>query len=94
MTTQTAPARPVGISSRKDAADPGPLRAAHTPNFPALSLATAEPCWTYDRLWVHAELTHPGLLKKSEKNAAALRGFEPFRRTLDNEPCRVHGRRA
>src|SRR5262245_38228168 len=36
MTAQTAPARPVGISSRNGAADPGPLSAGHTQNFPAL----------------------------------------------------------
>ena len=36
MTTQTAPARPAPVSSRNEMADPGPLHAAHTPNFPAL----------------------------------------------------------
>ena len=36
MTTQTAPARPAPVSSRNGTADPGPLHAAHTPNFPAL----------------------------------------------------------
>src|SRR4051812_48967145 len=34
MTTKTAPARPA--PSRNGTADPGPLHAAHTPNFPAL----------------------------------------------------------
>src|SRR5579859_885551 len=36
MTTQTAPARPEPDSSPNGTADPGPLLAAHTPNFPAL----------------------------------------------------------
>jgi len=36
MTTPTAPARPAPVSSRNGTADPGPLHAAHTPNFPAL----------------------------------------------------------
>ena len=36
MTTQTAPARPAPVSSRNGAADPGPLLAAHTANFPTL----------------------------------------------------------
>jgi uncharacterized protein (TIGR03032 family) len=36
MATQTAPARPGPVSSRNGTADPGPLRAEHTPNFPAL----------------------------------------------------------
>jgi uncharacterized protein (TIGR03032 family) len=36
MTTQTAPARPAPVSSLKGPADPGPLCAAHTPNFPQL----------------------------------------------------------
>jgi hypothetical protein len=36
MTTQTAPARPAPVSSRNGKADPGPLHAAHTPNFPAV----------------------------------------------------------
>jgi uncharacterized protein (TIGR03032 family) len=36
MTTQTAPARPTPVSSPNGTADPGPLRAGHTPNFPAL----------------------------------------------------------
>jgi hypothetical protein len=36
MTTQTAPARPAPASSRNGTPDPGPLLAAHTPNFPAL----------------------------------------------------------
>jgi uncharacterized protein (TIGR03032 family) len=36
MTTQTATARPAPVSSRKRTADPGPLHAAHTPNFPVL----------------------------------------------------------
>src|SRR5262249_20530381 len=35
MTTQVA-SRPAPVSSRNDTADPGPLRAAHTPNLPAL----------------------------------------------------------
>jgi uncharacterized protein (TIGR03032 family) len=33
---QTAPARPAPVSSRNGTADPGPLHAAHTANFPAL----------------------------------------------------------
>jgi uncharacterized protein (TIGR03032 family) len=36
MTTQTAPAGPTPDSTRPRTEDPGPLRAAHTPNFPAL----------------------------------------------------------
>ena len=36
MTTQTAPARPAPAPSRNGTADPGPLLAAHTANFPAL----------------------------------------------------------
>ena len=36
MTTQTAPARPAPVSSRNGTADPGPLHAAHTANFPTL----------------------------------------------------------
>ena len=36
MVTQTPPARPLPVSTRNGTADPGPLRAAHTPNFPAL----------------------------------------------------------
>ena len=36
MTTQTAPARPAPVSSLNGTADPGPLQAGHTPNFPAL----------------------------------------------------------
>ena len=36
MTIQTAPARPAPVSPPNGTADPGPLRAAHTPNFPAL----------------------------------------------------------
>ena len=36
MTTLTAPARPAPVSSLNGQADPGPLCAAHTPNFPAL----------------------------------------------------------
>jgi hypothetical protein len=36
MTTQTAPAGPAPISSRNGTADPEPLRAGHTQNFPAL----------------------------------------------------------
>src|SRR5262249_50590893 len=36
MTTQTAPARPAPVSSLNGPVDPGPLCAAHTPNFPAL----------------------------------------------------------
>jgi uncharacterized protein (TIGR03032 family) len=36
MTTLTAPARPVPLSSRNGTADAGPLHAGHTPNFPGL----------------------------------------------------------
>jgi uncharacterized protein (TIGR03032 family) len=36
MRTQTAPGRPAAASSPNGTGDPGPLRAAHTPNFPAL----------------------------------------------------------
>src|SRR5579872_6677289 len=36
MTTQTAPTRPAPVSSPNGTADPGPLRAGHTPNFPSL----------------------------------------------------------
>src|SRR5499426_4421498 len=36
MTMQAAPARPAPISARNGTADPGPLHAAHTPNFPTL----------------------------------------------------------
>ena len=36
MTTQTAPTRPAPVSSRNSTADPGPLHAAHTANFPGL----------------------------------------------------------
>ena len=36
MTTQTAPARPAPVLSQNGTVDPGPLLAAHTPNFPAL----------------------------------------------------------
>src|SRR5215468_11301141 len=36
MTTQTAPARPAPVSSLNGTADPGPLQAGHTPNFPPL----------------------------------------------------------
>jgi hypothetical protein len=36
MTTETAPARPAPVSSFNGKADPGPLWAGHTPNFPAL----------------------------------------------------------
>jgi uncharacterized protein (TIGR03032 family) len=36
MTTQTALVRPAPVSSRNGTADPGPLHAAHTANFPAL----------------------------------------------------------
>jgi uncharacterized protein (TIGR03032 family) len=36
MTTQTAPARPAPVSSPNGTADPAPLLAVHTPNFPAL----------------------------------------------------------
>ena len=36
MTTQTAPDLPAPVSSRNGPVDPGPLHAAHTPNFPGL----------------------------------------------------------
>src|SRR5437763_12287050 len=36
MTTQTATAPPAPVPSRNGMQDPGPLHAAHTPNFPAL----------------------------------------------------------
>ena len=36
MSMQTAPARPAPASSRNGTTDPGPLHAAHTPNFPGL----------------------------------------------------------
>src|SRR6266496_2031231 len=36
MTTQIIPAHPAPVSSRNGTADPGPLHAAHTANFPAL----------------------------------------------------------
>jgi uncharacterized protein (TIGR03032 family) len=36
MTTQTAPARPAPVSFHNGTADPGPLHAAHTQNFPVL----------------------------------------------------------
>src|SRR5436305_2113744 len=36
MTTQTASAPPAQVPSRNGTADPGPLHAAHTANFPAL----------------------------------------------------------
>jgi hypothetical protein len=36
MTTLTTPADPTPAPALNGTADPGPLRAAHTPNFPAL----------------------------------------------------------
>src|SRR5437879_11670424 len=36
MMTQTAPARPPPLPTADGTADPGPLRAVHTPSFPEL----------------------------------------------------------
>jgi hypothetical protein len=45
MTTTLAPDRRTPEAAHPETADPGPLRAAHTPNFPALLRRPAHRFW-------------------------------------------------
>jgi hypothetical protein len=61
MTTLTTPANSASAPSRNGTADPAPLRAAHTPNFPAL----------LRQLGASLLVTHPSCL--AHRGLSALR---------------------